>query len=98
VLKKASRNSRVVDVKNDPYIPVLKTLLNAVNEQNVRLENLRILLVKRGVFSDADFQAELAETQKQWSQAFSEMIARAVDDANVLMRQQLLDSHKGEPQ
>lgn len=99
MLKKPSRNSRaVVDVKNDPYVPILTKLFDAVNEQNVRLENLRILLVKRGVFSDADFERELVETQKAWTRAFAEMVSTAVRDAKLLLQQRLLDSHKGKPQ
>lgn len=74
---------------------MFKKLFEAVNEQNIRLENMRILLVKRGVFSDADFNNELVQTRKDWSTAFAEMVSRALEEAREHLQQQVLESHKG---
>ena len=82
----------------DPYVALLTRLLTAINEQNVQIENLRMLLVQRGVFSDAECQQQLIETRRLWALDYAEMLARARAEASAVAQQSLLRSHTGEPQ
>ena len=46
---------------------MLSTLSDRVTDVFLRMETLRVLLIELGVFSQADFDLELQERQKLWS-------------------------------
>lgn len=51
----------------DDLSTMLSTLSDRVTDVFLRMETLRVLLIELGVFSQADFDLELQERQKLWS-------------------------------
>jgi hypothetical protein len=51
----------------DDLSTMLSTLSDRVTDVFLRTETLRVLLIELGVFSQADFDLELQERQKLWT-------------------------------
>lgn len=86
------------------YEELLRFVIGLSEEQReyeIRFEALRVLLLARGVISNADFEASLAELKKIGGAAFEEGLEsfqRAEKDRQLERLREMLRRHEGTKQ
>ena len=73
---------------------MLSTLSDRVTDVFLRMETLRVLLIELGVFSQADFDLELQERQKLWSNRIYYLCAPRREAVKIARYRQQLTAFK----
>jgi hypothetical protein len=87
-------NEKPLDISHEAFLGVCRFLLTRATEALVKAETLRLLLVQRGVFSEAEFDEMEIYVRKQWESTTAQAVSEAQALANDVALRQLFESPK----